>query len=180
LINPFKLLERVGLREGDQVADMGCGELGHFVFPAAQMVGNVGRVYAVDVQRQALDRVERIARDLQYWNVQTVWSDFEVYNATHIPADSLDLVLFINNLYLCQNREHALQEMARLTKAGGHMAVVEWKEGPSPLGPPADRRIGAKEAKKVMHTVLFELVDEFEAGPSHYGLLYRRTKAIVQ
>ena len=58
LINPFKLLERVGIGEGQRVADLGCGALGHFVFPAAQLVGGMGAVFAVDIQKGALEHVE--------------------------------------------------------------------------------------------------------------------------
>ena len=180
LINPFKLLERVGAKEGDTVADMGCGALGHFVFPAAQLVGHLGKVYAVDVQRDALDRIERLARDLQYWNIEPVWSDFEVYNATHIEPETVDLLLFVNNLYLCQNRESAIQEMARLAKEGALLVVVEWKAEKSPVGPPEDRRISKQDAKKAMQTTLFKLDDEFDAGPDHYALIYKRTKDIIQ
>ncbi len=179
LINPFKLLERVALREGETVADMGCGALGHFVFPAAQLVGHLGKVYAVDVQRDALDRIERMAQAGQYWNIEPVWSDFEVYNATHIPEASLDLVLFINNLFLCQNREQAVREMARLCKPGARLVVVEWDAEKEHVGPPSEKRIPKKEAKKALQTSLFDHFDDFKAGPAHYGLIYRRSEVAL-
>lgn len=180
LINPFKLLERVEIQAGEVVADMGCGALGHFVFPAAQLVGHLGHVYAVDVQRDALDRIERVARDLQYWNIEPVWSDFEVYRATHIDESSVDLMLFINNLFLCTNREHAVREMARLTKQGGRLVVVEWKAEKSALGPPEEKRISQHDVKKIFKNAFFEFHAEFEAGPAHYGLVYHRTDKVVE
>ena len=61
LINPFKVLERAGLQSGWSVADLGCGALGHFVFPAAQLVGGNGKVYAVDIQKTALKAIEKTA-----------------------------------------------------------------------------------------------------------------------
>lgn len=43
-----------------QVADIGCG-MGHFSLGLARMVGDHGKVYAVDVQPQMLDRVAKRA-----------------------------------------------------------------------------------------------------------------------
>lgn len=175
LINPFKLLERVGIREGQHVADLGCGALGHFVFPAAQMVGGRGIVYAVDILRPALEQIERIAKDQQFFNVRPVWADIEVYRATHIDPESLDLTLLINNLYLSQNRPALVREMARLTRPGGRIVIVEWKATKTPIGPSAERRISAEDANKAVKSPLIKLYDEFEAGPYHYGLIYLRT-----
>jgi ubiquinone/menaquinone biosynthesis C-methylase UbiE len=175
LINPFKLLERVGIREGQRVADLGCGSLGHFVFPAAQLVGGKGVVYAVDIQKSVLEHVEHLAKDQQFFNVYPVWSDIEVYRATHIEPESLDLTLLINNLFLAQNRESLVREMARLTRPGGRIVVVEWKASQTPLGPAADRRISVEDAKKELKSPLIKFYDEFEAGPYHYGLIYLRT-----
>lgn len=176
LINPFKLLERVGIRAGYRVADLGCGALGHLVFPAAQLVGPQGRVFAVDIQRRVLEQIEAVARAEQIFNIQTVWSDIDVYGATRIEDASLDLTLLVNNLYLSQNRPALLREMARLTRPHGRIVVAEWKTIATPIGPPTDQRIDAEESKKTLESPLLSLREEFEAGPYHYSLVYERTE----
>lgn len=176
LVNPFKLLERVGIREGYKVADLGCGSLGHFVFPAAQLVGPQGAVYAVDIQRSVLEHIERRSREGQFFNVHPVWSDIDVYRATRIDEHSLDLTLLINNFYLSSNRQQMLREMARLTRPGGRIVVVEWKPIASPLGPSVDQRIDQEQLKREMRSPLVEYHDAFEAGPYHYGLIFLRTE----
>lgn len=180
LINPFKLLERVGIREGQRVADLGCGSLGHFIFPAAQLVGGKGAVYAVDIQRGVLEHIEQSAKEQQFWNVYPVWSDIDVYRATRIEPESLDLTLLINNLYMSQNKEQLIREMARITRPNGRIVVAEWKASESPLGPPTDQRIGKEEAKELLKSPLMKYFDEFEAGPYHYGLIYLRTETPVE
>lgn len=174
LINPFKLLERVGIREGQRVADLGCGALGHFVFPSAQLVGGTGMVYAVDIQKNVLAQIEKGAKDQQFWNITPVWSDIEVFRATHIDEGSLDLTLLVNNLFLAQNREQLVREMARLTRPGGRIVVVEWKPIHSPIGPAVDQRMSKEEAKKELKSPYMHFHDEFEAGEFHYGLIYLR------
>lgn len=174
LINPFKLLERVGIRAGQRVADLGCGALGHFVFPAAQLVGANGVVFAVDIQRSVLEQVEKAAREDQAFNVKCVWSDIDVYGATRIDDESLDLTLLINNLFLSQNRPQLVREIIRLTRPGGRAVVVEWKTAATPIGPPAEQRIDREEAKNIFNAPGMKFLDEFEAGACHYGLIYER------
>jgi ubiquinone/menaquinone biosynthesis C-methylase UbiE len=180
LINPFKLLERIGIREGQRVADLGCGALGHFVFPAAQLVGAKGAVFAVDIQRGVLEQIEKRAKDGQFWNVYPVWSDIDVFRATRIDESSLDITLLVNNLYLSQNRPALVREMARLAKPGSRIVVVEWKPTASPIGPATSQRLSKDEAKKILKSPLIEFGDEFEAGPYHYGLIYYRTDKAVE
>jgi len=174
LINPFKVLERVGIRHGWQVADMGCGALGHFVFPAAQLVGGEGKVYAVDIQKTALHAIEKTAKYEQYWNVYPLWSDIDVVGAARIPSASLDLTIVSNNLYLSSNRTGLVQECLRLTKPGGKILVIEWKKEKTSLGPDLKNRLSANEAKAFFLSAELHQVDSFEAGPEHYALVFQR------
>jgi ubiquinone/menaquinone biosynthesis C-methylase UbiE len=177
LIDPARVLEHVDIRERMHVADLGCGALGHFVFPAARLVGPKGVVYAVDIQRDALDFVMRRAKEAKLDNIKPVWSDIDVYKAARIPDGELDITLLVNNLFLSQNRENLAKEIARLTKRGGKVVVIDWKMTATPIGPPLEKRVSKDEAKKMMSDKAFELVEEFEAGNAHYGLLFKRTDA---
>jgi len=174
LINPFKVLERAGIREGWHVADLGCGSLGHFVFPAAQFVGGNGAVYAVDIQKLVVKAIEQKVKTEQYYNVHPVWSDIEVLGAARIPSESLDLTLIVNNLYLSQNREGLVHEAMRLTKPGGRILVVEWKKDQLLIGPPETHRLTPNEAKRSFHAQDVVLIDQFDAGEYHYALLFQK------
>lgn len=174
LINPFKTLERAGLAPGMFVADLGCGALGHFVFPAAQIVGGDGRVYAVDLDKRALRAIERTASYEQFWNIVPVWSDIEVVHAARIHDESLDLTIIANNLYLAKNRAGLVSEAFRLTKPGGRVLVIEWQACETVIGPAAEHRIESDTAKDVFHHPELALVDEFEPGDCHYALVYER------
>lgn len=174
LINPFKTLERAGLQPGSFVADLGCGALGHFVFPAAQMVGGEGRVYAVDLDKRALTAIERKARFEQFWNVVPVWSDIEVMHGARIHDESLDLTIVSNNLYLAKNRAGLVSEAFRLTKPGGRVLVIEWQACDTVIGPHPEHRLPIEGAKEVLSHPNLVLVDEFEPGDCHYALLYER------
>ena len=86
LVDPYIVFDKVGLAKGMRVADLGCGRTGHFVFPAAKIVGGMGIVYAVDVVKNVLENISSMARDEGYDNVRAVWSDIEKFGKT--PTDS--------------------------------------------------------------------------------------------
>lgn len=72
--DPVRIL-RPFVREGDAVLDVGCGP-GFFTVPLARMVGDRGRVYAVDIQAAMLTRTERrAARAGVLDRVRTVLAD---------------------------------------------------------------------------------------------------------
>jgi ubiquinone/menaquinone biosynthesis C-methylase UbiE len=61
-----EFLKRIGLKRRQRVLDFGCGR-GNYTIPAAQIVGNEGRVYALDKNSRALDELMRraAARNLE-------------------------------------------------------------------------------------------------------------------
>lgn len=180
LINPFRVLERAGIRERMRVADLGCGAIGHFVFPAAQLVGPKGIVYAVDILKDALSILESRAKEDQYTNIEYVWSDIDVYRATHVPEAGVDMTLLVNNIVLSENRAHLVKEMARLTKRGGSAVVIDWKRQATAIGPPTDQRLSKKEVKDFFDIPEFQFEDEFDAGKAHYALVFKRTDAKLE
>ena len=56
-----KRLDDFGLRPGQTVVDYGCGP-GSYIRKAAALVGESGRVYAVDIHELAVATVERLER----------------------------------------------------------------------------------------------------------------------
>ena len=82
LLDVGLILTKSGLEQGMAVADFGCGTTGHFVFPAADIVGRHGIVYAVDIMKVALEAIQRRVRKENRTNIITVWSNLEIFGAT--------------------------------------------------------------------------------------------------
>ena len=59
--DPAKTLKAAGLTKGMTFIDLGCGE-GFFAIPAAQIVGEKGRVYAVDINADAIELLKKNIR----------------------------------------------------------------------------------------------------------------------
>jgi len=168
------LLEKAQIKERMKVADLGCGTTGHFVFPASKIVGTRGIVYAVDILKPSLESIARRAKQENIKNILTVWSDLEIYQATKIETESLDVGLLINTLFHSQKRAEIIRESTRMLKKGGRLLVVEWEDTSSPFGPPPEKRVKIEALKRVAEKLGLKEEEEFNAGEYHYGVLFTK------
>lgn len=173
LLNPEDLLaDKLGVKFGQQVGDFGCGGAGYFSLPAARLVGNNGKVYAVDILKSALQGVASKAKLERLINIETIWSDLERLGVTKIVPESLDHAFLINIMFQSRQNETIVQEARRLLRVGGKLLVVDWKIEPTPLGPPLANRLAAAAVKQIVSRAGFTIEKEFDAGPYHYGLVF--------
>jgi ubiquinone/menaquinone biosynthesis C-methylase UbiE len=163
-----------GIGAGSVVADFGCGTSGHFVIPAAKMVGPTGHVYAVDILKSVLAAVESRAKLEGATSIETIWGNCEMFGGVKIKDGSVDITLVINNLYQAKNRQVFLREASRVTKPGGKVVVVDWKKIASPLGPPSESRVGSEAAKADAAAVGLKLVEEWGPAQWFWGLIFTK------
>jgi len=174
LLDPAAIFARLGIKTGSKVADLGCGGAGHFVVPVAKLVGDHRIVYAVDILKSALKTAVSNARLDGINNIRPVWSNLEIIGATKIKSSSLDFALLINILFQSRNRENIIHEAYRLLKKEGKLLVIDWNQNLSSFGPPPEDRVKPEEVKKFAKKAKFELIDAFEAGTYHYGLIFQK------
>lgn len=172
LLDASTILNKAQAGEGMRIADLGCGRTGHFVFPAARLVGKNGRVYAVDILKTALENIERRARQDNIRNIFAIWSDLEVFGAAKIESGSIDIALLINTLHQSHKRAEILRETIRMTKKGGKLIIVEWKNIALPFGPPPEERVKKESLMDGAQRLGLRLEEEFFVGHLHYGLLF--------
>lgn len=173
LLNPDDLLtDKLGVKLGQQVGDLGCGGAGYFSLPAARLVGPNGKVYAVDVLKSALEGVLSKAKLESLLNIEAIWSDLEKVGATKVVPESLDHALLVNILFQSRQNESLVQEAKRLLRVGGKLLVVDWKVETTPFGPPLANRLPAEAVKQLVGKFGFTVEKEFEAGPYHYGFVF--------
>ncbi len=174
LLDAGIIMTKAGVAQGMTVADLGCGSSGHFVFPAAEIVGLQGKVYAVDIMKTALESISKRKRQDDYANIEAVWTNLEVFNATKIESGSLDVALLINTLYQSHKRVEILRETVRMLKKSGILAVVDWKNVTLPFGPPVSERVNRENLINGAPKLGLEFQEEFFVGQFHYGLIFMK------
>jgi len=171
LIDVEAILHKSGLTEKMKTADLGCGSSGHLLFGAARVVGRNGRIYAVDILKNLLENIAKQARAENMPQIKTVWSNLEVFAATKIENNSLDVAFLVNTLYQASQRVEMLRESRRMLKPEGKLVLVEWKNIALPFGPPPEKRVDWEQLKTGCQKLNLRLEEEFEAGKYHYGLI---------
>jgi len=123
--DPYKLLRAAGLKPGQKVLEVGCGP-GYFTIPAAEIVGDKGIIYAVDVHPRAIARVKEKIAATGVRNVRPMLANAA---ETGLPEASIDLAFLFGLRYVHGGLENVLTELHRLLKPGARLAI-EKTRGP--------------------------------------------------
>jgi len=115
-----EVLAEVGVREGQVVLDFGCGS-GTYTIPAAKLVGKDGRVYALDIDKEALDRIEERAKREELRNIVRI----DAFGEGDVPLrdEAIDLMLLIDVLQEIDDKEALFHEACRILKSDGIVSV---------------------------------------------------------
>jgi ubiquinone/menaquinone biosynthesis C-methylase UbiE len=152
------VLSKLSLKPGMVVADIGAGS-GLFSRPLAQAVAPAGKVYAVDIQQDLLDYVNRRDKEENIRNVQTVLGQFD---DPKLPARDVDLAFINDVLHHIQHRAVYLKALGAYIKPTGRIAIIEMnKDDPNtPHKKQPELLVGRDEILKWMSDAGFKLVEE--------------------
>jgi len=107
-----------GIKNGNIILDYGCG-IGFNTIPASEIVGEKGKVYALDIHPLAIETVEKKIRKKELVNIDTIISNLD----TTLPDKSVDIVLLYNILPMIKNRPVLIKELYRVLRIGGIISV---------------------------------------------------------
>jgi ubiquinone/menaquinone biosynthesis C-methylase UbiE len=128
LLLPPRRLTKPYVSKGQVAVDMGCGP-GFYTISLAESVGPEGIVYAVDLDKRAIQELEKKAEKHGCRNIEAHVST--ACNVGFIQDASVDFVLA--NGLLCslapQHHESVVSEIGRILKPGGR-AYISVARGP--------------------------------------------------
>lgn len=172
-------LEKVGLKEGMKVADVGSGP-GYFTFRFSEIVGPKGRVYASETNPRHLDFLRKYVSLNGVDNVEVIESSF---NGIGLPEDVRVDVVYMCSLY--HNVYAAFTDAERevfvgsirhaLGQNGGKLVIVDndlvTRENLPYHGPYINKNLITAQ----LWYYGFELEDSFQFTPQRYVLVFRMT-----
>lgn len=164
------VIQAVGIKEGSIVADIGSG-IGYFTIPLAQVVGDKGKVYAIDIVQEMLDEAARRCNEKSLSNVEFCLSG---ENNLPLEDNAVDIAFLANVFHETEDKEKFMQEIHRIIKADGLINIVEWQKEVMEIGPPIDHRISVNEIKTLMQKFQITFIRDVAVGKGHCLIIGRK------
>lgn len=120
---PTKLMKALNLKRGMVVCDLGAGS-GYFTFRLSKQVGNTGKVYAVDIQPEMCEVLDKRAKQLKITNVETVLG---TEKDPKLPTAAIDLILMVDVYHEFNYPYEMIEAMVKALKPGGKIVFVEYR-----------------------------------------------------
>jgi len=154
--HPAIVIDALGLRGGEVVADLGAGS-GYFTLLIAPKVGKTGKVLAVEIQDEMLEAIRRRATALKVTNVEEVKGS---ETDPKLPVNGVDIVLMVDVYHELAYPYEVMTKVRKALKPGGWVVFVEYRK--------EDPRVAIKEVHKMS-------VEQLEKEMRVVGLAHLRT-----
>lgn len=116
-----RVMDILGIVPGKNVADIGAGS-GWFTVRAAKRVGMGGHVYAVDINPEAIDYIQKRAQKEKLENIEAILSRPE---NPLLPAKSVDAVLFLKTYHEVEKPMVLLRNLCPALREGAKVGVID-------------------------------------------------------
>ena len=163
---PHEVIQALALPSDAIIADIGAGT-GYFSVRLARMLPK-GKVYAADLEPEMVSHLAARAKRDELSNMVAVQSDMD---DARLP-EKVDMVLFVDVVHHIDGRESYFRRLKQSLRAGGRVAVVDFRPD-SEIGPPPRARISAAHVKRQLAAAGYSLAAEHDFLPNQYFLVFR-------
>jgi predicted methyltransferase len=120
---PQRVIDALEIKPGQTIADLGAGS-GYYSFRIAPLVGERGKVLAVDVEPRMLRLVSERAKRDRIANVSTVLS---TPSDPNLDANSVDLLFMVDVYHELEYPFETMVKVREALKPGGRVALIEYR-----------------------------------------------------
>ena len=167
LLPPEQTLINLHLHKGDIFADIGCG-IGYFSIPASKIVGENGKIFAMDILLEMLEDVEGKIKEYNITNIETILTE---ENNLKLKDNEVTFAFISNVLHEANEKEFFLTEIKRIISPKGKIAIVEWEKIHGDFGPPIDHRLDRIYLAKLLDSLGFSNISTMDIGKDFYGIV---------
>ena len=164
---PDQVVERLQLKSGQRVAEIGSGS-GYFVVRFARAVGEAGKVYAADIDPDMLNYLRWRAEKEELPNIELVEA---TPDDPKLAGSSVDMVFLCNTIHHIENRDRYYPFITRALRHGGRLVIVDFYNRPLPVPSPRVK-IPRSDMIKEIEQAGFHLVEEYDFLPHQYFLVF--------
>ena len=174
LIDVETFYKELDLRTGIVFLDLACGR-GAYCLKTSEFIGPTGTLYAVDLWEDGITELKAQAAEKNALNIKALIGDA----GRQVPVDDqvVDVCLMATVLHdFVEDHisEKVLQEVIRVLKTNGMLAIVEFKKIDGPPGPPLHVRLAPEEVTDMLSPYGLRKERFKDVGPYNYLMLFRK------
>lgn len=147
-----RVMDLLKIKENSNVADIGAGS-GWFTVRAARRVGSGGKVYAVEINADFLEHIDRRAADEKLSNIQTVLGKED---DPRLPPATIDAVLILKTYHEIAQPILLLSHLRASMRPGGLLGIIDRN------GNGRDHGISKKTVIAEAREAGFTTIDEYD------------------
>lgn len=181
-IDAREVISRLKLNGDEVFLDAGCGD-GHTAFEAYNMMNQDAIIYAVDIFEPSIQDLEEEIEAKKITRIVPVLGN--IAGDISLPDNTVDMTLLINvfhGLVAQENFHEAVEELKRITKPGGRIAIMDFKKKETKYGPPLFVRRSPEELEDLFNghdlkltevdTQMGEILED--GSKSHYLVIFEK------
>ncbi|MBU2025970.1 MAG: methyltransferase domain-containing protein [Patescibacteria group bacterium] len=174
-LDPQAILDKLELKSGDIIADLGCGS-GHFVIPAAKITGDKGLVFAIDVLEKRLGAVQSQANLNYLNNIVTGLANLETAGsvAKILKNKKADLIILSDVLFANDDKNAIIQQVLDNLAPRGRLIIIDWENNRHPAAPSKDMLVSSREIIELCRKNKLKPLESLPAGQYHWARLFIR------
>lgn len=164
------MLANLGVKPGMTVCDMGCGN-GFYSLRLAEMVGEEGKVLAVDIQQEMLRLLQARAQEQGSDNIQTILGEVDDPN---LPEGEVDLILCVDVYHEFSHPEEMLAAMRKSLKPDGRIALLEFRMEDPNVPIKLLHKMSKKQILREYRANGFRLASQFDKLPWQHMMFFEK------
>ncbi|MBN3519935.1 class I SAM-dependent methyltransferase [Algoriphagus lutimaris] len=164
-------LKNLPINSSSTVADIGAGS-GYYTFRIAPLVPQ-GKVYAVEIQKDAIDYINAKSNELNLKNIETVQGSEKSPN---LPKGAIDLVIMVDVYHELFYPQEMLQSIYESLSPNGKVLLLEYRGEDPTINIKPLHKMTEKQVTKELNANGFELEKNGKFLPIQHYLIYKKKK----
>ncbi|MGV3658978.1 MAG: class I SAM-dependent methyltransferase [Prosthecobacter sp.] len=166
-----QMREELKVKPGMAVCDMGCGN-GYHTLPLAEMVGETGKVYAVDAQPEMIEMLRQRADAKGIKNIVPIVG---LFHDPKLPPNSCDMILLVDVYHEFSHPVEMLAAMHKALRPDGQLVLVEFRAEDDAVPIKPEHKMSKAQISKEMEANSYTLKREFDGLPWQHLMVFGKT-----
>lgn len=177
-----EIIQELELAGDETFMDAGCGD-GHNAIKILEDYNHKGLVYAVDIYNASIEDMETYKSENNIENLINIEADI-TEGIPGVDDESIDVVLMVNVFHgfkASRKMDEAVDELSRIIKKDGKIAIMDYKAWDVPNGPPTQVRSSPEDLEKLFNDhglkkiyLNEEIGEDIPEGKSHFLIMFSK------